>query len=81
MLIRLCLVQTVNNEAPAGFCERLADAEDIVHLLGTGLLCLVAAAADKRLFLATRILDKTTRPRNEEGSSRERRVAGRKRSG
>ena len=81
MLIRLCLVQTVNNEAPAGFCERVADVEDILHLPGIGLLCLAAAAPYKCLFLVTRVLDKTTGPRDEEGGGREREAEGRKGSG
>jgi hypothetical protein len=78
VLIRLCLIRTVNNEAPTSFCERLADVEDILHLLGTRLLRLVVVTPDKRLFLVTRILDKTTRTRNEEGGGREREVAGSK---
>ena len=78
MLIPLCLVQTVNNEAPTGFCERLADVEDILHLFGTSILRLVVATPDKRLLLVTRIFDKTKERRNEEGGRREREVAGRK---
>ena len=81
MLIRLCLVQTVNHEAPASFCERLADVEDILHLLGTSLLRLVVATSYKCLLLVTRILDTTTRSRNEEGGGREREVTERKGSG
>ena len=76
MLIGLCLVQTVNNEVPTSFCERLADVEDILHLLGTSLLRLVVATVDKRLLLVARILDKTAERRNEEGGGREREVAG-----
>jgi hypothetical protein len=81
VLIRLRLVQTVNNEAPTSFCERLADVEDILHLLGTSLLRLVVATPDKRLFLVTRILDETTERRNEEEGGGGREVAGRKGSG
>jgi hypothetical protein len=81
VLIRLCLVQTVNNEAPTSFCERLADVEDILHLFGTSVLRLVVATPHKCLLLVTRILDKKTRPRNEERGGREREVTGRKGSG
>jgi hypothetical protein len=38
----------------------MADVKDILHLLGTSLLRLVVATADKRLLLVTRIFDKTT---------------------
>lgn len=81
MLIRSCLVPSVNNEAPTSLCERLADVEDILHLPGTSILRMVVAAPDKRLLLVTRILDKTTEGRNEEGGGREREIAGRKGNG
>jgi hypothetical protein len=81
VLIRLCLVQTVNNEVPTSFCERLADVEDILHLFGISVLRLVVATPDKCLLLVTGILDKKTRPRNEEGGSREREATERKGNG
>jgi hypothetical protein len=71
----------VNNEAPTSFCERLADVEDILYLFSTSILRLVVVTPDKRLLLVTWILDKKTRPRNEEGGGREREVTGRKASG